>query len=78
MAREKEKQKGERSKLDIEESKQRNKLRQPALKTKVVDYSAMRSVRIDSKTHIYAKPSESVEQVKERYFSIYGTKKSDN
>jgi hypothetical protein len=41
--------------------------KKPKFTDKVVDYSQLHAVRIDSKTIVYAKPGESSEEVRKRY-----------
>lgn len=57
---------------------ERKRSRQPAFKTKQVDYSKLITVRIDRKTTIYAKPGEDIAELKAKYLENYGTKLINN
>lgn len=45
----------------------RRKRHEPLFQTKTVDYSNLRTVRIDDRTVVYAKPGEDPDDVRERY-----------
>jgi FtsZ-binding cell division protein ZapB len=60
-----------RNAIDKDRLDNRARSRQPAFKTKQVDYSQLRTVRVNSKTTIYAKPGETDKQVIDRYHELY-------
>jgi hypothetical protein len=78
--RKKDKQAEQMRKNDIEKDRheQRRRSREPAFKTKQVDYSQMISVRIDRKTTIYAKPGEDISELKAKFIELHGTKITNN
>lgn len=53
------------------DNKRRSTSRHPQFKTKQVDYSALRSLRIDAKTVIYIKHDESPEQARDAFLLKY-------
>ena len=65
-----------RQRMNMEEARRKEKLaaRLPAFKTKVVDYSIMRSVKIDRKTTIILKPGEDKEKAIAKYLAIHKKK----
>lgn len=47
------------------------------MKTRVIDYSKLKSVRIDSKTHVFVEPGADIEKIKSLYNKpAYGTSKN--
>jgi hypothetical protein len=55
---------------DMERWRHESKARNPnnrVVQSKEVDYSELRTVRIDSKTWIYVKPGEDIEKLKKKY-----------
>jgi membrane protein involved in colicin uptake len=67
-----------RNEIEKQRHEQRSRARQPAFKTKQVDYSQLISVKIDRKTTIYAKPGEDVSELKAKFIEKYGTKITTN
>jgi hypothetical protein len=60
-----------RKNLDYERSRARASSREPKYETKAVDYSQLRSIKIDRTTTIYAKPGEDIETVKANFLKTY-------
>lgn len=71
-----------KQRLNREQEREASKKRESrkVIKTRQVDYTTQRSVRIDSKTWVYAKPGDDIEKLKKKYtrsFSKDGLSKID-
>jgi hypothetical protein len=53
-----------------EQKVQRARRNEPKFATKVVDYSNMKSIRVDDRTYAYPKPGEDPEQCRERVLKL--------
>ena len=64
----------QRVSMQHQRNKERELARKPIMKIKVVDYSEMKRIKVDSKTWIYIKPGEDETAAREKYLQTY-TKK---
>lgn len=67
-----------RNAMDKDRLDNRARSRQPAFKTKQVDYSKMRIVKVNNKTQVYAKPGQSDKEVIDMYYQNHPNEQITN